>query len=501
LIPNIDIKKVFRLKETSIPDSSLWLFGGLALSILFSVILAIFFDELLLLAIPAGLLLVYQTIVDYKKVFYLFLFSIPLSTEYYFPNGFSTDLPTEPLVVGLMLAYGLFVLMRWQSMKRDFLLHPITLFLLFHIAWLALTVVTSANIVISLKFLLAKIWYVAVCYFLAGSILKTEKDIKKFFWIIFIPFIIAVVITLYRHSTYNFSFEEVKYVMQPCFRNHVTYAAILAVFLPFILLARKWYKHNNLTYWGLVASAIIFVAAVYLSYTRTAYISLIIAWGSYFLIRLKLMKIVSLLSVIILFVGIFKVINNNSYLEFAPDFETTVSHTNFDDLVNATAQGQDVSTMERVYRWVAAMQMSKESKLVGYGPGNFHDFYKPYAVSSFETYVSDNPEKSGIHCYYLMVLVEQGIPGALIFLGFTFFVLIKGEEIYHQCPTQGRKDIVMALMLSIIIIDAFLLINDMVETDKVGSLFFMNIAMLINMDFLNKRDAKKKEIDQMQTVT
>ncbi|MGK0388285.1 MAG: O-antigen ligase, partial [Maribacter sp.] len=207
MIPNIDIKKVFRLKETSIPDSSLWLFGGLALSILFSVILAIFFDELLLLAIPAGLLLVYQTIVDYKKVFYLFLFSIPLSTEYYFPNGFSTDLPTEPLVVGLMLAYGLFVLMRWQSMKRDFLLHPITLFLLFHIAWLALTVVTSANIVISLKFLLAKIWYVAVCYFLAGSILKTEKDIKKFFWIIFIPFIIAVVITLYRHSTYNFSFE------------------------------------------------------------------------------------------------------------------------------------------------------------------------------------------------------------------------------------------------------------------------------------------------------
>ena len=377
-------------------------------------------------------------------------------------------------------------------MKRDFLLHPITLFLLLHLAWLMLTVFTSANIIVSFKFLLAKFWYVVVCYFLAASILKTEKDVRKFFWIIFIPFIIAVVITLYRHSTYGFSFEDVMYVMQPFFRNHVTYAAILAVFLPFILLAKKWYKSNNLIYWGLVASAIIFVAAVYLSYTRTAYISLIIAWGSYFLIRFKLMKIVSLVSVIILFIGIFNVVNDNHYLEFAPDFETTVSHKNFDDLVNATAQGQDVSTMERVYRWVAAMQMSKESKLVGYGPGNFHDFYKPYAVSSFETYVSENPEKSGIHCYYLMVLVEQGIPGALIFLAFTFFVLIKGENIYHECPTQERKNIVMALLLSIIIIDAFLLINDMVETDKIGSFFFMNIAMLINMDLLNKKDANKK---------
>jgi hypothetical protein len=32
----------------------------------------------------------------------------------------------------------------------------------------------------------------------------------------------------------------------------------------------------------------------------------------------------------------------------------------------------------------------------------------------------------------------------------------------------------------------------MVETDKVGSFFFMNIAMLINMDLLNKREAKMK---------
>lgn len=447
-------------------------------------------DEILLLGIPAGLLLVYQTIVDFKKVFYLLLFTLPLSTEYYFPNGLGTDLPTEPLVIGLMLAYGLYVLIHWKRMKRDFLLHPISLFLLLHLAWMVFTMVTSSNVLVSFKFLLAKIWYVVGYFYLAGSLLKTEKDVKNFFWIIFIPFVIAVLVTLYRHSTYGFSFEEVKYVMQPCFRNHVLYAAILAIFLPFIILATNWYNRKNLIKWALVFSVLLFIVAIYLSFTRTAYVSLVIALGCYFLIRLRLMKIVSVISFIGIFLGIFYVTHENQYLEYAPDFEKAISHQNFDDLVNATAAGQDVSTMERVYRWVAALQMSKEEMLTGYGPGNFYNFYKPYAVTSFETYVSDNPEKSGIHCYYMMILVDQGAPGAMIFLLFTFFVLIKGENIYHQTQKKQRKKIVMALLLSIIMIDAFLLINDMVETDKVGAFFFMNMALLINMDLLNKREKK-----------
>jgi len=46
----------------------------------------------------------------------------------------------------------------------------------------------------------------------------------------------------------------------------------------------------------------------------------------------------------------------------------------------------------------------------------------------------------------------------------------------------------MALLLSLIIVDALLLINDMIETDKVGSFFFMNMAMLVNIDLANKKE-------------
>ncbi len=447
---------------------------------------------MLLFGLPAGLLLLYQTIVDFKKVFFLLLFTIPLSIEFYFPGGLGTDLPTEPLVIGLMLAYGLFIMVHWQSMKSNFLLHPITLFLLLHLAWTIFATINSNLFLVSFKFLLAKIWYIVGYFFLAGSILKTDKDVRKFFWIIFIPFLFTVVLTFLRHAAISFSFNHVHDVMRPFFRNHVLYAAIMAIFLPYIILATSWYRKKPFFYLFMVSSVLFFLMAIYLSYTRTAYVSLIIAFGSYFVIRLKLLKIASFVSIIILFVAIFSVVKENRYMEYAPDFEKAITHKQFDDLVSATAKGEDVSTMERVYRWVAGMQMSKKELFTGHGPGNFYNFYKRNAVTAFETYVSDNPDKSGIHCYYLMVMTDQGIPGALIFLFFTFFVLIKGEAIYHQTENKERRKTIMAILLSMIIIDAFLLINDMVETDKVGAFFFMNIALLVNMDLLNKKEAASK---------
>ncbi len=488
---SIDIKKFFLLKETSIKSENLWLFTLLGMSALVSSLLALTTGELLLLALPAGLILVYQTIVDFRKVFYLLLFTIPLSVEFYLPGGLATDLPTEPLVVGLMLAYGLNVMSRWHKTKSQFLTHPITLFLLLHLVWTVLATISSNLFMVSFKFLLAKGWYVAVYYFLAGSVLKNEKEVKKFFWLIFIPFLGTVLLTVFRHSLIGFSFYEVHSVMYPFFRNHVLYAAIMALFLPYIIVATTWYKSNSLWKWILMGAVLFFLLAIYFSYTRTAYGALIIAAGAYVVFRLRLMKVASLVAIIIVFLGINHLMTHHRFMDYAPDFEKTITHENFDDLMSATSKGEDVSTMERVYRWVAGMEMSKKEWLMGFGPGNFYNFYKQNSLSAFETYVSDNPDKSGIHCYYLMVLTDQGIPGALIFFFFTFFILIKGESIYHQTRDPARKKIIMAALLSMVIIDAFLLINDMVEADKVGSFYFINIAIIINMDLLNKKELNK----------
>ncbi len=464
-------------------------FAGIVLSSLFA---AIALNEYFVVGIPALLLLLYMTIIDFRKVFYFLIICIPLSTEFYFPNGLATDLPTEPLMIGLMGVYGIYVLRHGKEMDSSFIRHPLALLLVLHLFWIFATTITSSLFLVSLKFSLAKLWYVVTFFFLAGSILKKKTDFITFFWCILIPLLSTVLIIWVQHAAQGFSFESVGGVLDPFYRNHVNYASLLALFIPFVWFARQWYPKHSFKRWFINISLVILLVAIQLSYTRTAYVTLFMAIGAYFIIRLKLVRLVLLASVVALIVGFGYMAKNNTYLQFAPDYERTVTHVRFDNLVAATVEMKDISTMERFYRWIAGLQMAKDKLLTGYGPGNFYNFYKSYTVSSFRTYVSDNPEKSGIHSYFLLMLVEQGIFGMLIFIGLSFYALIVGERIYHESSDPIWKSIVMGVLLSFVVINAFLLINDMIETDKMGSFFFIGLAVLINADLANKAAKKLK---------
>jgi O-antigen ligase len=435
-----------------------------------------------LAGVPAVLLLAYLCIVDFRTVFYLLLLFIPLSTEVYLPNGFGTDLPTEPLIVGLMLVYFIYVLPKGREMNTGFLRHPLTLLLLLHVFWIFISTITSNFLFVSVKFSLAKIWYVTVFFFLAGSILNDEKDFRKMFWVIFIPLMFTVLITVARHAAYGFSFQDVHKVFHPFQRNHVNYAATLTLFFPFVWLAIAWYPRWSRRWWILAGSIVILLAAIYLSYTRAAYVALGVALGAYYIIRLRLMRHLLAVALTAAIGGFIFMAKGNTYLQYAPNYDRTITHTNFDNLIEATYKMEDISTMERVYRWVAGFNMTRDNPLVGFGPGNFVNFYKSYTVTSFQTYVSDNKEMSGIHSYHIMTLVEQGIIGLIIFLALTFYTLIYGENLYHRMTDLRRRRIVLMVLLCLVVINSFLIINDLIETDKIGSFFFLSMAVLINMD-------------------
>ena len=465
---------------------SAFLFLALSGVILISLIMGITLEMPLIMIVPMLVLVTYLCIVDFRLVFYLLLICVPLSTEYYFNSSLATDLPTEPLMVSLMLVYVLYALRKGPRLLPGFLRHPITILLFLHLGWIFISAVNADSMLVSVKFMLAKTWYVITFYFLAAHVLRKDKHLRHFFMAIFIPLVFAVLFVLARHSTYGFSFGDITAVMSPFFRNHVNYAAILSLFTPYICLMLWWYKPGSSIWWTVLTGLTIVFVGIYFSYTRAASVSLVIAIGAYFVVRMRIMKI-ALLAVTIGLIGIVvHMVTDNTYMEYAPNFERTVSHKDFDKLVEATYKMEDISTMERLYRWVAGFQMITERPVMGFGPGNFYNYYKPYAVTSFTTYVSDNPERSGIHSYYLMTMVEQGIPGMLIFILLNFYILIRGEAIYHHSKTVKRRLLVMMNILCIVVISAFLLINDMIETDKVGPFFFMSMAMLVNADLRNK---------------
>lgn len=461
--------------------------GAWSLLVVGSILLAVVSEFYLLAGIPFVFLLFFLTVVDFRIIYFLLLAFIPLSTEFYLPGGIGTTLPTEPLMVGLMFVLIFWGLRHLNKIRTGPLLHPLTLLLMLHLGWIFVTMLTSDLLLVSVKYFLSKTWFVFAFFFFSLYIFKTVKDFKKAFWYIFIPLFLTVIITLVRHAAIGFSFELVHTVFYPFHRNHVNYSALLCLFFPFLVLATGWYPKYSGRWWVLVLAIPVFLAGIYFAYTRAGYVSLFIAAAAFFVIRLKLIRPVLLIVLIVAVIGIAYMASDNKYLDYAPNYDRTVTHTEFDDLLEATYQGEDISTMERLYRWVAGFHMIADKPVTGVGPGNFVNFYRSYTVTSFRTYVSDNEDQSGIHSYYLMTAVEQGIPGLLIFLILCAAQLIIGERVYHQTQDPLKKSIVLGALLCLIVVDAFQIINDMLETDKMGPFFFMAMALIVNVDLDNQK--------------
>ncbi|MBN8677670.1 MAG: O-antigen ligase family protein [Chitinophagales bacterium] len=435
---------------------------------------------------PFGVGLLWLALVDFRKVFFLMLGCIPISTEVSLPGGLATDLPSEPLMWVLTLAGLIWFPQNWRKVDVGFLRHPITLALFAHLFWLMLTVVTSQNLLISFKSMLAKGWYVVVFYFWAGRFLNDERDFRALLWWFFVPLFFATISIVYRHAGYDFSFESINGCLEPFFRNHVMYACLLAIFLPFVWYGTYWYRRFSPSWWWLVLGVLVLLVGINFAYTRAAYGALVLAICVYWVVRLRWMK-AALVAAALFFAGFVVFLRtDNNWLLFAPEFEKTISHQRFDRLLEATTKLEDISTMERVYRWVAASYMIQDRPMMGFGPATFYTYYKNYTVTSFRTYVSDNPEQSSTHNYFLMMAVEEGLPGLFFFLLFCVVVMLKGEKIYHQTREIRIRVALLSALLCFVLINILMLMNDFIETDKIGSLFFLSAAILVNVDLRNK---------------
>ena len=492
------LSSILALPET---HSQRWAVTAFAMASMAAIFAAIGLNTWWIAAAPAGLAVLWLVAVDIRKVFLLLLASLPLSMEESLPGGFATDFPSEQLMWLLLLAGGGWFVLHWRKTDARFLRHPIAIALLAHLMWMTVCVALSQDLYVSFKYWLAKGWYIVVFFFLAGRYLSREQDFKNLLWWFFLPLLLAVSIVIARHAAIGFSFEEVGFVMGPFFRNHVTSACVLAIFLPFVWFGTYWYRRYSAAWWLLVFGITLFIVGINFSYTRAAYVALLAAIGISWVIRRRLLNYVLLVAAIgfALLVGF--VSNKDNWLQFAPEYEKTVTQVRFDRLLDATTKLEDISTMERVYRWVAASYMIRDRPFAGFGPGTFYFFYKKYTVTSFKTYVSNNPERSGIHNYFLMVTVEQGLPGLLFFLIFSAVVMLKGERIYHRTRDAGRRRVLLAALLCFILLNLLMLMNDLVETDKMGSFFFMSAAILINIDLENKDIAAGEETAADETAS
>jgi O-antigen ligase len=463
----------------SSPQLLLWVLG---ITILISIYGAIAFQSVLPLFIAPAVLLAMLAISDYKWLYYMLFPLIPMSVGIYLSNGLGTDLPVEPLMAALTLVTLAIVFVKYKEIDSRFFLHPLSLLLFLHLSWILFTTLMAEDLMIAIKFTLAKTWYILPFYVLTLLVIKRQKQFVNIIWLLILALGWFIPLVLFRHASHGFSFFSSNFVLTPFFSNHVAYGTLLVVILPFVVLQYYFYRRNQILSLFLLFGIVLFLVAIYFSYVRIAMGAIVIGLGAFFMFRLKLTKYFIIIGLGIASYFVIHMIQSDNYLAYAPSYEKTISHKEFDDVLGATVKGEDLSTMERVYRWVAGYYMIKEKPLTGFGPGNFYSTYRPYTVSSFRTYVSDNPERSGIHSYYLMTAVEQGLPGLFIFLLLVLYSLLKVEKLYHSLADSKDRLIILSAGVSLVIIYVILILNDMIEHIKIGPFFFLILGLIVIMD-------------------
>ncbi|HEY2720603.1 MAG TPA: O-antigen ligase family protein [Chitinophagaceae bacterium] len=450
---------------------------------------AVFLSQYWIAIIPFGILLLYYSWQNFQFIFFLLILSLPWSIEYSFNSSLGTDLPDEPfmlLIAGLFLAKVFYK----NSAESKTLGHPLIFLISLYFGWIMVTVPFSTDWFVSLKFLLAKTWYLLAFVFMPLLIFKNRESIKIAGGGLLISMLIVVIIVLCRHASHGFRFSEINVAVSPFFRNHVNYSAMLVCMVPILIATYQISKKHRIL---IALMVIIVVAALILSYARGAWLALLVGLISYWLVNRQKLLLAFIASVILTIAAAFWLGQNDRYLSYSNDYKTTIFHTNFREHLIATYRLKDLSTAERLNRWVAGVRMIKDNWLMGYGPNTFYNNYKPYTIPVFKTWVSDNKEHSTVHNYFLFVFIEQGIPGLLFFLLLTGGMLYYSEKLYKRIQDRFYKAVTMGCGVMIMMILAVNFLSDLVESDKVGSLFFLCAATLISVD-LNAR----KKINHLQ---
>ena len=450
---------------------------------LVSGVLAIVLQEPLFVLIPFAWIL-FPVVFDFvivqpEKLFWLLCIVLPLSTELNITPQLGLDFPDELLLV-LLTGITIIKLIHQPNWFPDALKsHPLFMALFVYMLWLLITCFYSVEPLLSVKYLLAKTWFIIPFVVLPQIIFTSQSRIQKMAILLLVPMLLVVIQTLIRHSFYGFSFENVQKTLAPFFRNHVNYSSMLVCLLPVAWCVWKLTPVDHPNKIWIVSGLIIGLTGLLFAYSRGAWIALLVGISAVWVIRKKLMGIVVVIAILGVVISTVWLVSDKNYMQFAPDHDRTVFHTDFSEHMLATVEMKDVSTAERFYRWIAGTRMLADKPITGFGPNTFYLHYRPYTVSRFETWVSDNKEHSTVHNYFILVALEQGVIGLVLFCVLYFGMLLHAQKLYHQFQSTFYRTVALTTGIIIVMIGVINSMSDMIETDKIGSLFWLCLGMII----------------------
>ncbi len=390
----------------------------------------------------------------------LIWFAFPFSIEMRIPGGNAIYVPTEPMIM-LWLAAGALRLPLRGPLRAP----PSR----FHAPLIALAAVALASAALSPFPLLGlKAWFVAVAYAgfgFAFPFLHLGNNDRASRWI---PWVVGAAAGWGLYGTARVllagvSVQHAYGAARPFFPEHGTYSAYLSMLLPLSLLSTLEGEGRARLLYALATILIGFGIA--LSFTRAAWVSLILilplAVGVWAVRRRSLKPLAwagGLAAVVLIAVA---GIGAEGRI---------VRHA------SSVVESENASNLERVNRWMAAVEMAKDRPWLGMGYGTYPAAYPNYrrkVILTEEVYFH-----MGAHSEPLRVLSETGIAGVLV-SGWLIFVAVGlGISAYARAarPRTGMLALAALSGLGTYLIHS--VFNSYPGIDKVTIPFWTSLGIL-----------------------
>jgi O-antigen ligase len=474
-----------------------WLFFGLSLLFVLANSLFIFFGFYVFSLLPLALLLVLLAFISLEKIFFVIVFFVPVSIQLkeFFPDlGMNLYLPTEPLLF-LVLALFIAKLLLENDYPKEILLHPVSIAIYFHLVWMTITSASSSLPLVSFKFLLTRLWFIVGFYFVAILVFRKPDHFRKFILIYGSAMVIVIVYALINHAQQGLINQKAAHgASDPFFNDHTSYGAILAMLIPVFTGLASRLKTKIPTRVLLWLTVILFLVALTFSYSRAAWISLVVAIVVFLLIRFRvkfsLVALTGILAILILsfYWGdiVMKLEQNRQD-----------SSTSFSEHVQSVSNiSTDASNLERINRWTSALRMFKERPFLGWGPGTYMFQYAGFQSSREKTIISTNfGDRGNSHSEYIGPLAESGVLGTLSFVLLLVVTFYTGFRYYNRNRDRSDAWIALAASLGMLTYAVHGFLNNFLDTDKASALFWGYMAVIVTLDLYGNHKRSYIELD------
>lgn len=433
------------------------------------------------LPILLGVLMLY--FFSYKKVLFLIAFLTPLSINLEglgLDIGLSLSLPVEPLLFGVLFFFVARLLYE-KRFDTKIASHPISIVIYLMFIWILITTITSELPLVSVKYLLSRVWFIIPAYFVCAMLFKSANNINKFIWLYIAGLIIVVIYTTINHSLNGFTGKAAHWVMTPFYNDHTAYGAALAMYM--VLNAAFIFMPNIKTSQRIIIIACfaILCMGMYLSACRAAWLSIVAVIGvlSCVLLRIKFKYILTIIITLVVLFFTFK----HQIIDVMERNEQDSSNNLVEHIQSITNITTDASNLERLNRWSSALRLFEDRPFFGWGPGTYQFVYAPYQLSSTKTVITTNHgDRGNAHSEYIGALAEMGFIGSLLVVILVAVSVYKGLTTYKKAKNKESKILVLASTLAIISYFTHGVLNNFLDTDKLAIPVWSCLAIITVID-------------------